>query len=190
VSGVIRTRVGFAGGKKKFPTYHDLGDHTESIQLEFDPNIVSYEKLLDIFWNIHNPFGFSSRQYMSAIFTHTPEQYELAIKSKEELQEKASAKGRIVRTAIEAAGDFYLAEDYHQKFRLRRYSKVMLDFEVLSDAEFIASSVASRLNGYLAGCGNADVLADEIESMHLTPKVSQEVQRIVGTHTDGAARSC
>jgi len=69
VPGVLRTRVGFSGGRKLNPTYHSLGDHTETIQIQYDATKVTYAQLLDIFWSKHNPCrGGYSRQYISAIF--------------------------------------------------------------------------------------------------------------------------
>ena len=81
--GVIRTRVGYTGGTTVDPTYHDLGDHSETIQIDYDPTQVSYQALLDVFWNSHNPTTRSwSRQYASAVFYHSDEQKKLAMESR------------------------------------------------------------------------------------------------------------
>jgi peptide methionine sulfoxide reductase MsrA len=67
--GVIRTRVGYAGGTKADPSYHSLGDHSETVEVVYNPEVVSYESMLKVFWESHNPVNRSwSRQYMSAIF--------------------------------------------------------------------------------------------------------------------------
>ncbi|MDZ7761250.1 MAG: peptide-methionine (S)-S-oxide reductase [Desulfovermiculus sp.] len=68
---MVRTRVGYSGGKKPNPTYHDLGDHTETLQVDYDPEAVSYPKLLEVFWESHSPEQSAlSRQYMAAVFYH------------------------------------------------------------------------------------------------------------------------
>ena len=76
---MIRTRVGYTGGRKLNPTYYSLGDHTESFQVDYDPTQISYQQLLDIFWDSHNPTrGAWSRQYRAAIFVHNEAQTQLA----------------------------------------------------------------------------------------------------------------
>ena len=90
-----------------------MGDHTESVDIDFDPNIVSYEQMLKLFWKHHDPTTRAKRQYMSAIFYHDEQQEELAKKSMEEAQKIGS---RSITTVIEPAEEFYDAENYHQKF--------------------------------------------------------------------------
>jgi len=69
--GVVRTRVGYTGGSTKNPTYHSLGDHTETVQIDYDPTQISFEELLDVFWDSHRPTQRAwSRQYMAAVFFH------------------------------------------------------------------------------------------------------------------------
>ena len=82
VPGIIRTRVGYSGGSKKNPTYYDLGGHTETIQIDYDPKKITYEELLDIFWESHEPTLSLSSQYASIIFFHNEEQKKIAKKSK------------------------------------------------------------------------------------------------------------
>jgi peptide-methionine (S)-S-oxide reductase len=125
VKGVVRTMVGYAGGKLKNPTYKDVctdkTGHAEAVELEFDPNVVSYEKLLDVFWDIHDPTTLNRQgpdvgsQYRSAIFYHSPEQEKIARASRKRLQESGKFK-RPVATEITAAGEFYKAEEYHQRY--------------------------------------------------------------------------
>merc|ERR1712026_93144 len=79
--GIIRTRVGYAGGSKVNPSYYSLGDHTETVDLDYDPNVTDYAELLNIFWNNHDPCTKQKRQYMSAIFYHDEEQKRLLRKS-------------------------------------------------------------------------------------------------------------
>jgi len=160
---VIKTKVGYTGGKKEFPTYHSLGDHTETLQLEYDPNQTTYQALLDIFWKNHNPCVKNRAQYMSAIFYHDNEQKELAEQSKEALQK---SNVRQIQTVIREAQTFYNAEDYHQKYLLRRHRNIFNSLN-LSDNHVITSHVASRLNGYLNGHGSLDNLQNEMKDWNL-----------------------
>jgi peptide-methionine (S)-S-oxide reductase len=117
--------VGYTGGRWENPTYNDvcadLTGHAEAIQLQYDPQEVSYEDLLEVFWSIHNPTtknrqGFDyGIQYRSVIFYHTPEQELSARRSIEELEKSGRFRNRIV-TEIVPAATFYKAEEYHQKY--------------------------------------------------------------------------
>ncbi|MBI2660522.1 peptide-methionine (S)-S-oxide reductase MsrA [Candidatus Woesearchaeota archaeon] len=123
--GVIRTMVGYTGGKMKNPTYEDVCSdetgHAEAVQIEFDPKKVSYEKLLGIFWQNHDSTQLNRQgpdvgsQYRSAIFYHNEKQRKAAIKSKEVLG-KSGKYSKPVATEIVPASDFYKAEEYHQKY--------------------------------------------------------------------------
>jgi len=123
--GVISTRVGYTGGDFKNPTYEDVCSdktgHAEAVEIIYDPAEISYEKLLDVFWSIHNPTTPNRQgpdigsQYRSAIFYHTPEQKDQAAHSKERLEKSGKFKRAIV-TEIVAAKEFYPAEEYHQQY--------------------------------------------------------------------------
>jgi peptide-methionine (S)-S-oxide reductase len=129
VPGVIDAEVGYSGGKTENPTYRDVctdtTGHAEVVQVTFDPEKLSYEQLLDVFWTIHDPtqvnrqgpdFG---KQYRTAIFFHSPEQEAAAKKSKQALE--ASGKLRKpIATEITAAGPFWRAEEYHQRYLEKR----------------------------------------------------------------------
>ena len=122
---MIRTRVGYAGGHKQDPTYRDMGDHTETVQVDYDPRMISYEQLLRIFWDSHHPTTPPfSQQYKSIIFYHNEEQKRLAIETKE--REESRLKGSIY-TEIVPFSEFYLAEAYHQKHYLRQEPDIMKD---------------------------------------------------------------
>jgi peptide-methionine (S)-S-oxide reductase len=125
IKGVTKTTVGYMGGTLKNPTYEDVctdkTGHTEVVQVEFDNSIISYEELLDVFWDIHNPtqknrqgvdIGF---QYRSVIFYHNREQMSIAEKSKARLTMLKKYKKPIV-TEITEAKEFYKAEEYHQDY--------------------------------------------------------------------------
>jgi len=125
VKGVVETKVGYTGGMTVNPSYEDVcggtTGHAEAVEIEFDPEIISYEKLLDIFWQIHDPTTINRQgpdigsQYRSAIFYNTPEQQAAANRSKEAL-EQSGRLNRPVATQIDPAGVFYRAEEYHQRY--------------------------------------------------------------------------
>ena len=125
IPGVVGMRVGYTGGSVENPTYELVCSHTtghaEAVEVTFDPERVSYEQLLDVFWTNHNPTTKNRQgldigsQYRSAIFFHSPEQEAAALRMKEEQQEKLHWPKRIV-TEIVPAAEFYEAEDYHQQY--------------------------------------------------------------------------
>jgi peptide-methionine (S)-S-oxide reductase len=165
---VIRTRVGYSGGTKKNPTYHDLGDHSETIQIDFDPRRVSYEQLLDVFWKAHDPTSRSwSRQYRVALFFHNEEQKGTACESRN--REAARIKGKI-QTEVLPAAEFYPAEDYHQKYYLRQDFVLGTELRRMfrSEHDFVNSTGAARVNGYLGGYGTLSALEKEIDQLGLS----------------------
>jgi peptide-methionine (S)-S-oxide reductase len=125
VKGVISAEVGYAGGNAPSPTYHDvctgLTGHAESVQVEYDPSVVSYDELLDVFWNSHDPTTLNRQgpdlgsQYRSAIFFHDAEQEAAARASKERLAGSGRLRREIV-TQIVPAEEWHRAEEYHQRY--------------------------------------------------------------------------
>jgi peptide-methionine (S)-S-oxide reductase len=125
--GVTDTAVGYMGGTLENPTYEDVctdrTGHAEVVQVEFDPDEVSYEQLLDTFWRVHDPTQLNRQgpdvghQYRSVVFFHTPEQQEQALASKGRVQARFE---RPVVTEIEPAADFWRAEEYHQQYLVKR----------------------------------------------------------------------
>ena len=123
--GVVSTRVGFSGGKAKNPPYEmvctGLTGHAESVEVEFNPKKVSYDKLLEVFWMVHNPTQGNRQgwdignQYRSVIFYHSGEQKRKAEVSKTALEKSGKYKSPIT-TQIAPAAPFYPAEEYHQKY--------------------------------------------------------------------------
>lgn len=131
VKGVKSTCVGYTGGTFKDPTYEDVCSgktgHAEAIQMEYNPSDVSYEKLLMIFWDNHDPTTLNRQgpdigeQYRSVVFFHTPEQEVAAKAMKEKLQDAALKKfNKKIVTQIIPASQFYKAEDYHQQYLQKR----------------------------------------------------------------------
>jgi peptide-methionine (S)-S-oxide reductase len=170
---VVRTRVGYAGGAKQDPTYRDLGDHTESVQVDYDPAQTSYERLLAVFWATHNACAVSdSRQYMSAVFYHNEAQKKLALDTRAREQSKRSDR---ITTAILPVKAFYVAEDYHQKYLLREEAGLIKEFSAMypNPRDFMNSTAAARVNGYLGGHGSKEMLRKEIEQLGLSPDAQQ-----------------
>jgi peptide-methionine (S)-S-oxide reductase len=129
VPGVLDTAVGYSGGTRANPTYEDVctdgTGHAEVVEVDYDPERASYETLLNVFWNGHNPTQLNRQgpdvgtQYRSVIFFHTPEQEAAARASKEQL-ERSGRFGRPIVTEISPAKPFWRAEEYHQRYLEKR----------------------------------------------------------------------
>jgi peptide-methionine (S)-S-oxide reductase len=127
VPGVVDTAVGYEGGTLADPTYEDVCSkttgHAEVVQVEFDPDEVSYDQLLDVFWDVHDPTQVNRQgpdigsNYRSVIFFHSPEQQEQALESKARAQARFD---RPIATEITPASDFWRAEEYHQQYLVKR----------------------------------------------------------------------
>jgi peptide-methionine (S)-S-oxide reductase len=127
VEGVTQTRVGYSGGTLENPTYEDVCSHTtghaEVVELTYDPEQVSYEQLLQVFWRKHDPTQLNRQgwdigdNYRSVIFVHDDEQHESALRSKAAEQENRRAP---IVTQVEPGQTFYEAEDYHQQYLEKR----------------------------------------------------------------------
>ncbi|MBA3451608.1 MAG: peptide-methionine (S)-S-oxide reductase [Deltaproteobacteria bacterium] len=173
----MRTRVGYAGGTSVAPTYHELGDHTEAFQLDFDPTKLTYDELLDAFWTAHQPERESwSRQYMAAVFCESPEQESRANQARDRI---AALRNIEVRTPVIVGARFYLAEDYHQKYYLRHDAVLMRELASYRPRELTDSTVAARLNGYVAGRGLMARLRDELPSFGLSVTASEHLEKVV-----------
>ena len=176
---MVRTRVGYAGGTKVDPTYHSLGDHSETIQIDYDPTQISYEELLKVFWESHSPASRPwSLQYASIIFYHNDEQKRLA----EETREREAARlGAQIYTEIRPFSEFYLAEDYHQKYRLRGEPLLVREFQAIYPdlQDFVDSTAAARVNGYVGGYGTLAAMEKEVDSLGLSPAAAQRLAEIV-----------
>ena len=129
VPGVVDTAVGYTGGSLDNPTYEDVctdrTGHAEAVQVEFDPSKVSFEKLLDVFWENHDPTTKNRQgpdvgtQYRSAIFFHDAEQERIASESRKRQEESGKFRRPIV-TEIVPEKPFWRAEDYHQRYLEKR----------------------------------------------------------------------
>jgi peptide-methionine (S)-S-oxide reductase len=129
VPGVLDAVVGYSGGRTQNPSYQevctDTTGHAEVVQVTFDPEKVSYDRLLDVFWTIHDPTQVNrqgpdyGKQYRTAIFFHSPEQEAAAKKSKQALEASGKLR-RPIATEITPAGPFWRAEEYHQRYLEKR----------------------------------------------------------------------
>ncbi|XP_057858574.1 peptide methionine sulfoxide reductase A5 isoform X2 [Cryptomeria japonica] len=155
VPGVIRTTAGYSGGTKLNPEYRLLGDHAEAVQVEYDPKLIRYEQLLNVFWSNHDAtqvFGQGpdvGDQYRSIIFTSGNDEAKLAALSKE--REQTKIRDNLVTTQIQEFETFYPAEPEHQKFELRQNSLLLQLIGMMPEEEFARSSMATKLNSYAAG---------------------------------------
>lgn len=174
VPGVVTTAVGYIGGHLENPTYKqvcykDTG-HAEAVQLTFDPSKISFEKLLEVFFENHDPTTPNRQgpdhgsQYRSAIFYHSEQQKEAALATRLKYEKLL---GKPVVTQITPAGTFFNAEDYHQKYALRlRDHRQLLSSLKLSEQEILTSPIAAKLNGYVTGQASPEVL-QEVEALPL-----------------------
>jgi len=150
MDGVVRTRVGYAGGTKRDPTYRSLGDHTEVFQVDFDPAAVTYRDLLRLVFESHTPqHQTGKRQYQNVVLAATADQRATL----DEFLTERGLDADAIGTRIERLSRFYPAEEYHQKYNLRSVSSFMDAFEAAGygDDELRESPIAAKLNAYAAG---------------------------------------
>jgi peptide-methionine (S)-S-oxide reductase len=170
--------VGYAGGTTPNPDYHNIGDYSETVQVDYDPTRVSYEQLLQAFWNGHDASSIPwSTQYLSIIFYHNDTQKAAVLKSKAEEEARI---GREIRTAIVPYTKFYMAEDYHQKFNLRGsdiFSEISAIYPHTKD--LVASTAAARLNGYLGGYGDIATVKAQVDQFGLSEAGQKELLELI-----------
>ncbi len=150
LDGVVRTRVGYAGGMKDNPSYELIGDHTEVVEIEFDPERLPFTELVDTAFQQHNPYQQSpKRQYHNIIFTASAKQ-EAALTSYLDANGYNRTK---LATRIEPLERFYVAENYHQKFHLRGKRWITEPFAQAGydEQDIRESPAAAKLNGHIAG---------------------------------------
>ena len=171
--------MGYTGGTRANPTYHALGDHSEAVEVDFDPSVVSYADLLEIFWKSHNPGSSSwSRQYKAAIFYHDDEQKRLALESR---KAREAGIGKVY-TEVLPATTFYRAEDYHQKYYLRQRPDLLRELKEMypTDKDWVDSTAAARINGYLGGNGSCAVTQSELKDLLPPAKVGRLSEALCG----------
>lgn len=140
------------------PTYHAMGDHTECFQVDFDPEVVPYDDLLAMVWQVHDPTRSAMKiQYASVVLAADDSQLGQARDSAARLE---SAVGRRLATRIEPLGEFWVAEEYHQKWYLRHSRAAMRDIRSFypDDEGLRDSTAAARINAFAGGSGDRAAL--------------------------------
>jgi peptide-methionine (S)-S-oxide reductase len=162
------------------PTYQRIGDHSESVEIVYDPALLSYEQLLELFWASHDPTDRAySRQYASIIFYHNEEQRRLAERSRIQQEQK---RGRAVQTEILPVAGFTEAEGYHQKYYLQNAGDLLESLkEVLPTGQaLVRSTLAARLNALAAGQESPAELRRELQIFGLAPAQQKLLLEILG----------
>jgi peptide-methionine (S)-S-oxide reductase len=150
LAGVVRTRVGYAGGETADPTYRDIGDHTEVLQVDYLPAERSFADLLELAFRSHDPHHkVRKRQYQSIVFTDSTSQRAAL----EQYLDRRGFEAEDIETRLEALDAFYPAEPYHQKYNLHSKRWITEAFEAAGygETEIRESPAAATLNGYAAG---------------------------------------
>ncbi|MFX3635902.1 MAG: peptide-methionine (S)-S-oxide reductase MsrA [Candidatus Pristimantibacillus sp.] len=169
--GVIRTSVGYAGGNTDQPTYRQMGDHTETVQIQFDPETIPLEHLIEVFWNNHNPINindYKGRQYRSLLFYNDEQQLEAINKVIAERKERDQGEPA---TEIAPYSCFFPAEDRHQKYYLKRYPDAIDKLSSLypRHEDLINTTLVARLNGLAKGYTSLERIKNEIKQWKLNP---------------------
>ncbi len=172
--------MGYAGGTKENPSYREMGDHTEVLQVEFNPHVIRFEDILDVFFGNHNPsrLGIKPRQYMSILLYHTEVQRVKILEKKSEWEQTLTG---VIQTEISPFKAFYQAEDYHQKYYLKRYKSATeaLNIHFPSHEEFMQSTLVARLNGFVKGYGTLEGIRREIQEWGLDESEQETLWKLV-----------
>ncbi len=151
-----------------------MGDHAESLQIDYDPIVLSYEQIIDLFWRSHRATRPRSRQYMSAIFYHNPKQEKIA---KRTMAEQQSVQNGKILTLVQPSETFYLAEEYHQKHKLSWEKKYLAELQAIypNFKDFNNSTAVARINGFIHYSGDKTLLKREIEQYGLSLALQQKL---------------
>jgi len=180
--GVLRTRAGYAGGSTMDPTYHDLGDHTESVQVDFDPSNISFGNLLDIFLAHIDPYYMPmTDRYISILFYHDDGQKNDIDRRIGEIE---SEIGTGVAVKVLPYDGFYPAEEYHQKYYLKSVSDLAKEYyDIFGVPEKLSgSTAAARVNGYVSGMGDSTQLEREIDLLGLSDAGKKRLRQITALY--------
>ncbi|WBW99677.1 peptide-methionine (S)-S-oxide reductase [Oceanirhabdus sp. W0125-5] len=177
--GVKYTEVGYAGGDMPDPEYKNMGDHTEKVQIHYDPDIVSYEELVEMFFDTQTcPHLNQSNQYRSILFYEDENEKDIILRI---MEKKEKDKGEKFDTDIRPFKNFYPAEDYHQKYYFKRIRKLYHDMKeiYISEKELTMSTAVGHINGYVHGHGNNEMLKEEIHELGLTEEGKELLESFV-----------
>lgn len=179
VEGVVRTCVGYAGGTTSHPTYDDLGDHIETLRVEYDPDRIDYTELLLLFWTSHDPTRAPfKRQYQPALFPYTSAQAKQARASFEARRDELQTA---LTTELIENPSFYRAESYHQKHALRRHPALLHAVQAPYPTEdaFVDAPAAALVNGYVGGPRGPRHLDDDLPQLGLPAEAADTLRTIV-----------
>jgi len=158
------------------------------VQIDYDPSQVTYQELLDVFWNGHSPRAPAfSPQYASVIFYHNEEQRRAALETRSHLEEQGGGR---IWTEVVPASQFYRAEDYHQKYQLRRVKELQAWYMAIypESQDFVDSTATARLNGYLGGHGTLDQLQAEVDGYGLSAEGKERLLDILSARWGESVR--
>lgn len=178
MDGVLRTRVGYSGGKSPNPSYEVVDLHTEVVEIDYDPEVISYGELIDIFFSSHNetlrPYD---QRVKSLIFYRNDEEYGVA-KSKLDAIRAKTPDDESVYTELKSFEIFYLAEPEHQNRSLKLETSLYHELEDIfgSDDQMLLSILVSKLNGYIYGYGT---LEGALELLDLSGLSEQSKARVI-----------
>ncbi|GAE37165.1 peptide methionine sulfoxide reductase MsrA [Halalkalibacter akibai JCM 9157] len=158
-----------------------MGDHTETIEIDFDPDVIQVSELLTIFWGNHNSLRkevYRGRQYLSLFLYRTEAQRKMALQLKENLEDKLNG---VIQTEVSPFTHFYVAEDKHQKYYLKRFPKAYEDLLHLfeSHQQFVNSTLVARLNGFVREFGTLQTIRTELEHWKLDEREYQVILKII-----------
>jgi peptide-methionine (S)-S-oxide reductase len=181
LAGVIRTRVGYAGGTTEHPTYREMGDHSETVQIEYDPVRLSLEDLLELFWSSHKTINineYKGRQYQSLVLYHDADQLGVIERVLNDIE--AQGEGR-PDTEVAPLTAFYTAEERHQKYYLKRYPDAITKLASLypSAEELTRATLAARLNGLAKGYTNLARVCEELRTWPVSEEDRERMIRLV-----------
>ena len=165
MDGVLRTRVGYSGGKSTNPSYKVVDLHTEVVEIDYDPDLISYGQLIDIFFASHNetlrPYD---QRVKSLIFYRNPEEYEIAKEKLQAIRDKTPEKESVF-TELKAFEVFYLAEPEHQNRSLKLETSLYGEVKQIfgSEDKIMLSILASKLNGFVYGYGTIEKAQELLE---------------------------
>jgi peptide-methionine (S)-S-oxide reductase len=179
LQGVLQTRVGFSGGTYEKPTYTNSRDHSETVELLYDPSSISYRELCREFFHAHNPAWTGVlKQYANALFYTTGQERRIA---EQESERRGSKDGTVMRTPLREFDRFHPASASHQKHHLRTHRELMSAFRSVfpDDTAFTASTAAMRVNSAIAGFSETALIRQELPEYGLSESAAERVQLLV-----------
>lgn len=182
VEGVLRTRVGYSGGDLTTPSYNDLGNHIEVFEVDYDPDVISYEQLVELYFVFYDAtMRPLSLRVKPVIYYRTEEEFNIAKMIKQSV-EAASSEG--IFAVIEPFDIFYLAESKHQLSYLKQESSLYDEITqiYLDEDQLLLSLLASKLNGFIPGYGDPRHLALILEGSGLSAPSLERIEMIIKSY--------